>query len=206
MSDSKLIIGGVNVSRETFEKLEGLSALIIKWTKSINLIAPNSVSEIWDRHIVDSAQVFHLAPKTWTQWIDLGSGGGLPALVIAILDDERRPMTLVESDKRKCLFLSTARREFDLNIKVVNDRIEKVDLPQVDMLSARALAPLDVLLGFSEAILHPNGTAMFSKGVRYQEELDHAAQTWHFAVEAHPSQTSSDSRVLQISRIRRRES
>ncbi len=206
MNDENMEVGGVFVSRETLAKLEGLVALITKWTKSINLIAPNSVSDIWDRHIVDSAQVLHLAPETWKSWTDLGSGGGLPALVVAILDPQRRPISLVESDKRKCLFLTTARRELDININVVNERIEKADLPKVDILSARALAPLDELLSFSETTLQPSGTALFSKGARYQEELDRAAQAWHFDVTAHQSQTNPDSRVLEISRIRRRES
>jgi 16S rRNA (guanine527-N7)-methyltransferase len=206
MSSDMMSVGGVYVSRETMDKLEQLCALITKWTKAINLIAPNSVPDLWDRHIVDSAQVFHCAPDDWTCWTDLGSGGGLPALVVAILDQQKRPMTLIESDKRKCLFLTTARRELGLDIKIVNKRITDADVAKADVLSARALAPLNDLLGYAEKFLRREGTAIFPKGARYQEELDQAAQAWHFDVKAHTSQTNPDSRVFELSRIIRRES
>jgi 16S rRNA (guanine527-N7)-methyltransferase len=206
MSSDMMSVGGVDVSRETMDRLEQLCALITKWTKAINLIAPNSVPDLWDRHIVDSAQVFHYAPDDWTCWTDLGSGGGLPALVVAILDQQKRPMTLIESDKRKCLFLTTARRELGLDVNIVNKRIMDADVAKADVLSARALAPLSDLLGYAEKFLRPEGTAIFPKGARYQEELDQAAQAWHFDIKAHTSQTNPDSRVFELSRIIRRES
>lgn len=204
MSSIVTSVGGVDVSRETMEKLEQLSALIIKWTKAINLIAPNSVPNLWDRHIVDSAQVFHCAPDSWTHWVDLGSGGGLPALVVAILDQQNRLITLIESDKRKCLFLTTARRELGLNISIINRRIANADTVPANIISARALAPLNELLGYADHFLGADGIAIFPKGERYQEELDHAAQAWHFDVKAHTSQTNPDSRVLELSGIIRR--
>lgn len=206
MSDKKIWVGGESVSRETLQKLEKLCALITKWTKSINLISPNSVSEIWDRHIVDSAQIYQIAPPNWTSWVDLGSGGGLPGLVIAILDQEKRPITLVESDQRKCLFLNTAKRELDLNLLVVNKRIERVDLDNFDVMSARALAPLHELLSYAVQYLTPEGTAILPKGARFNEELDQARQGWQFDVTLHPSSTNPESRILEASRIHRRES
>ena len=206
MNDGQILVGGTSVSRETFQKLEQLSALIIKWTKSINLISPNSVSDIWDRHIVDSAQIFQIAPSNWTNWVDLGSGGGLPALVIAILDQDRRPITLVESDQRKCLFLNTAKRELDLSLLVVNERIEQTELDNFDVLSARALASLPDLLGYALQYLNPEGTAILPKGARCNEELDQARTDWQFDVTSHPSLTNTESRILEVSRIRRRES
>ena len=206
MSDGKTLVGGESVSRETFEKLEQLCTLISKWTKSINLISPNSVAEIWDRHIVDSAQIYQIAPSNWENWVDLGSGGGLPALVIAILDQEHRPITLVESDQRKCLFLNTAKRELKLNLVVVNQRIETAKLKDFDVMSARALAPLPDLLTHAVQYLTPKGVAILPKGARYKEELDQATQDWQFDVTTHPSLTSTESRILEVSRIRRRES
>lgn len=206
MTDAILNVGGVDVSRETFEKLEYFCALIQKWTKSINLIAPTTVPFIWDRHIVDSAQIFLLAPVGWQVWTDLGSGGGLPAVVVAILDQECRPITLIESDQRKCLFLKTARRELELNIEVVNARIEAANVTKSDVLSARALAPLQALLPFANQHLMPSGTALFAKGARFQEELDDAAEAWQFDLTAHISKTNPDSRILELSRISRRES
>ena len=198
-------VGGIDVSRETIVRLEALGALISKWTQSINLIAKGSVSDIWDRHIEDSAQLFAYAPKDWETWTDIGSGGGLPALVIAVIDPDRRPLTLIESDQRKCLFLNTARRELDLNITVITGRIEAQHIELADIISARALAPLTDLLGFSERLLKPDGTALFPKGEKYQEELDRAAIDWHFDVNTHPSTTHVDAKVLEISRIQHRE-
>ncbi len=206
MNVSRSTDGLRSVSRETLEQLEAFAALLEKWTKSINLIASNTVGEIWERHIADSAQIYGLAPQNWESWVDLGSGGGLPGLVIAILDDQSRPVTLVESDKRKCLFLHTVRRELSLNVVVKNLRIEAADFENMDVVSARALASLPDLLSFASPLLTPNGIALFPKGARYQQELDQAKEAWHFDVEEFQSQTNAESRILRISRIRPRES
>lgn len=195
-----------NVSRETLERLEAFASLLKKWTKSINLIAPNSVDDLWQRHIADSTQVYGLAPPDWSSWADLGSGGGLPGIVIAILDDQSRPVTLIESDKRKCLFLNTVRRELSLSIIVQNARIESMSKKEMDVVSARALAPLSNLLSYASPLLSPKGIALFPKGARFQQELDEAKKHWQFDVEEHQSQTSVDSRILRISRISPRES
>lgn len=205
MNEVPNTIGGVDVSRETIEQLQIFGALIEKWTKRINLIAPNTVPDIWDRHIVDSAQVYQYADPSWAHWVDLGSGGGLPGLVIAILDPSKRPVTLIESDTRKCLFLNTVRRELNLNVTVLNERIDAVSIPPADILSARALAPLQDLLGFTANLLKPSGTALFSKGIKYEEELDAALKNWQFEHIAHASHTNPDARILEISRIHRRE-
>jgi 16S rRNA (guanine527-N7)-methyltransferase len=186
--------------------LEAFATLLEKWTKSINLIAPKTIPYIWDRHILDSAQMFELAPKGWTGWTDLGSGGGLPGVIISILDPENRPVTLVESDQRKCLFLKTVKRELSLNLIVERSRIESVSILPAPILSARALAPLSDLLTFSERVLEQRGIALFAKGENYQTELDHARKSWQFDLLAHPSQTNASARILEISRIRRRES
>lgn len=197
---------GLNVSRETEDKLRTYAALIEKWTKAINLIAPNTVPDLWHRHILDSVQVSNLAPTDWTSWLDLGSGGGLPGLVVAILDTKGRPVTLVESDNRKCLFLNTVRRELSLNVTVLNMRIEDVETSKASIVSARALASLEDLLRMSAPLLDPKGTALFAKGERFKQELDRANEDWHFDVDAVQSQTNHDSRILKISRIRPRES
>lgn len=206
MNGTQDFILGENVSRETLDKLRAFAALLEKWTRSINLISPKTVPQIWERHILDSAQVSSLAPKGWTHWVDLGSGGGLPAVVVAIMDQDSRPITLVESDQRKCLFLNTVRRELSLNLNVVHSRIESATLDPGTILSARALAPLSALLSFSMDILAPDGTALFAKGENYKAELDQARTEWEFDLLTHPSQTNPDARILEISRIRRRES
>jgi len=194
-----------NVSRETISKLRHFEELVLKWTKSINLISPSTTREIWSRHVADSAQVFGHAGECWTTWTDIGSGGGFPGLVIAILDEQNRQVVLVESDQRKCLFLKTVRRELDLSVEIIDQRIESAQMPASDILSARALAPLVDLMPHAERLLKPKGRALFPKGARYQEELDQAALCWHFDVVAHPSQTNLESRILELSGIQRRE-
>lgn len=196
---------GFNVSRETFDTLKQFEQLLLKWTKAINLVAPSSLPDLWTRHIIDSAQIFHLAPKNWNTWVDLGSGGGLPGLVIGILDTERRPISLIESDARKCQFLNTVRREFDLNVVVHHGRIESVKDLSADVLSARALASLPYLLGHAVPLLNENGIALFPKGKRYKDEVDQAMKDWHFDLVEHQSKTDPESRILQISRINHRD-
>jgi len=169
-----------NVSRETLEKLHYFSELILKWTKAINLIAPGTTTNIWDRHINDSAQIYDLASSNWRNWTDIGSGGGLPALVVSILDEQRRPMTLIESDKRKCVFLNAAKRDLNLNVTIINGRIEDQEIAPADVLSARALAPLDQLFHYASELLKPDGSAIFPKGAQFQEDLDQASKNWQF--------------------------
>ncbi|MBT8412208.1 MAG: 16S rRNA (guanine(527)-N(7))-methyltransferase RsmG [Octadecabacter sp.] len=195
----------LDVSRETLEKLEQFAALVLKWTNKINLIGSQSEADIWNRHIVDSVQVYDLAPNDWKTWADLGSGGGFPGIVIAILDPKRRPVTLVESDQRKALFLQTARRQLDLNVTVLNKRIEDVVESSFDIVTARALAPLDTLLGYAQPLLSTGGTALFPKGRRFEDELAAAQINWDFEVDQLPSITSEDSRILRIARIAKRE-
>lgn len=199
------VLKQMNVSRETIEKLKEFGALLEKWTKSINLIASNTVPELWTRHILDSAQLYELAPQGWSSWTDMGSGGGLPALVIAILDTNSRPIILIESDQRKCTFLKTVKRELDLNIEIVAGRIGADPLPPADVLSARALAPLPDLLQYATKLLKPSGTCLFPKGSKHQDEIALAGVKYNFDLKVHPSHTHPDAGVLEISRIATRE-
>ena len=140
--------GALDVSRETFARLETYVGLIQKWNPRINLVSRNSLDDLWIRHIEDSLQVARAIPMP-DRWVDLGSGGGLPGLVAAILAAEESPdtrFTLIESDQRKSVFLRTVARECDLNVQVISDRIEKAKPQKADVLSARALADLTTLL------------------------------------------------------------
>ena len=195
----------LDVSRETLEKLEKFAGLVLKWTNKINLIAANSKEDLWNRHVVDSVQIYDHAPDGWRTWADLGSGGGFPGIVIAILDPEARPVTLIESDQRKALFLQTARRELGLNVTVLSQRIEAVTENDFDVLTARALAPLEALLGYAQPLMSATGVALFPKGRRYEEELVAARANWDFELDQLPSITSDDSRILRIARIAKRE-
>lgn len=195
-----------DVSRETILRLELLEALLLKWNPAINLVSQSTLSEVWTRHFLDSAQLLQIAEPSPQHWADLGSGGGFPGLVIGILTREIFPtmrLTLVESDKRKAAFLVNAVRELDLGAKVASLRIESLDPLQVDHLSARALAPLDVLLGFASRHLLPEGVAIFPKGRSWREEVALARQSWSFDCEQKPSATDPDSVVLKIKGLQR---
>lgn len=195
------MISGVDVSRETLERLGAFEDLVRKWTKKINLIARNDVDHIWDRHIVDSAQVWSSAPDEWNHWVDIGSGGGFPAIILAAIAVEKKPdarFTLIESDQRKATFLRTAIRELNLNAIVLDDRIELAPPQNADVISARALASLTILLGFAERHLAPNGIAVFQKGKSADDEIIGAKHTWAFDYNKVPSITNGDACVISI--------
>lgn len=196
----------VDVSRETFERLEVYVALMMKWNSAINLVSPNTISEIWTRHILDSAQIYGLAPENPNIWCDLGSGGGLPALVVAIMAKDTNPdlsVTCIESDLRKATFLRTVARELALNLSVRSERIEKADPQNADVLSARALASLDALCGFAARHLKPDGVAIFPKGENYRQEIDEALENWSFQLDTYPSKTHPNAVILKIGEISR---
>lgn len=196
---------GVDVSRETMERLEHFGDLTAKWTKKINLIAKSTIPDIWDRHIIDSAQVFQYAdaPK---HWVDIGSGGGFPGIVMAVLAKEHSPetkFTLIESDARKCTFLRTAVRELSLNVYVLTQRIEESLDQAADVVSARALGSLSDLLPMIHQHMMPNGTALLMKGQNYAEEIAATRPNWDFDLIEYPSITNPDSRILSLKRITR---
>lgn len=192
-----------NVSCETEEKLRQLEALVRKWNPAINLVSKSSIDLLWDRHIRDSAQICaHICPTG--HWVDLGSGGGFPGLVIAILAqgaDEDLQLKLVESDQRKATFLRQAARELSLDVTVLTHRIETCPPQSADKVSARALAPLTTLLGFASRHLAPSGTAIFPKGASWQQEVEAARKDWHFDIQVHASATDPEGALLAIKAI-----
>ena len=198
------VVAGVNVSRETIMQLEAFASLTEKWTPRINLIAKGTVNQIWERHIVDSAQLYRLAPTHFSKWVDLGSGGGFPGIVMAVIAKEKQPdaaFVLIESDQRKCAFLRTAARELDLAVTVIADRIEQAPPQAADVVSARALAALPALLPLIARHLNGEGHALVHKGRQAQQEITDAALAWSFALEDHPSITDLEARLLDIQRI-----
>lgn len=201
-----LVVGGVDVSRETFDALKAFETQVRRWNAAINLVSKSSLEDLWDRHIADSAQIFKACPRKAASWVDLGSGGGFPGIVIAILAREAHPelhVTLVEADLRKATFLRQAAQSLGLKVTVHSARIEALLSQNADILSARALASLSDLLGYAEAHLRPGGTAIFPKGARYAEELAQAREAWDFDVEAIPSASDKDAAVLVVRNIHR---
>ncbi|MXQ08250.1 16S rRNA (guanine(527)-N(7))-methyltransferase RsmG [Alphaproteobacteria bacterium GH1-50] len=196
----------VNVSRETLERLDIYESLVQKWTRRINLIAPGTLNALWSRHFLDSAQLLELAPESAETWCDLGSGGGFPGAVIAILSAERAPArstTLIESDQRKATFLRTVSRETGVRFQVLAERIEAAEPQQADIVSARALAPLPELLPLVVRHVSASGRALLLKGAGHAVELSNALERWRFDCETHPSKTDSEAVVLNIGEIER---
>lgn len=195
-----------NVSRETEDRLLVFADLLKKWTQKINLISKGSAEDIWDRHILDSVQVYDFAPPSFSLWLDIGSGGGLPGVVVAALAAQFEPgarIVMIESDQRKATFLRTALRELGLEGEVLASRIDAVASMGADVLSARALAPLDQLLAFADRHLKPGGTALFPKGKTADQEIDDSSTNWLFNIEKHASMTDASARILAIKDIKR---
>ncbi len=195
----------LNVSRETTDKLQAFVALVQKWTAKINLISKSSIDQIWDRHVLDSAQLFNLAPESG-KWVDLGSGGGFPGIVVAILSQDigsDHKFFLVESDQRKAVFLRTAIRELELAATVISDRIEKIDPLCADIISARALTDLGALLGFADRHLSQTGVALFHKGAQWEKEDQSARGMWSYQCEMFKSTSHPEAAILKIKDISR---
>ncbi len=197
----------VGVSRETMDDLTQFVMLLQKWNRAINLVSPNSLPAVWERHIIDSAQLFPFIPPSTRSIADVGTGGGFPGLVLAILsrrDAPERRVTLIESDKRKCAFLLTASSQLELNVKVVAERIEHADPCAADMLTSRALAPLSQLLGYAERHLKSDGTALLLKGRTAEAEVEEALASWSLDLKRRESKTTDDAVILEITNLRSR--
>jgi 16S rRNA (guanine527-N7)-methyltransferase len=189
------------VSRETFDRLQLLHGQLLRWQKTVNLVAPSTLEVAWSRHFVDSAQLYDLAPQQASTWVDFGSGGGFPGLVIAAIGAERNPdltVTLVESDIRKCGFMREAARRMDLNVNILTRRIADIPRKTTDVISARALSNLSNLMDFAEPHLTPSTCLLFPKGTTYQTELDAISEDWQTIAEVIPSLTDADAVVLRF--------
>lgn len=189
-----------DVSRETSQRLIVFAELLQRWNQRINLVSPHDLPHLWDRHIADSLQLLEELPPG-APFVDLGSGGGFPGLVLAIANDS--PVTLVEADQRKASFLREAARATGTTANVIVKRIEQADLPPTRYLTARALAPLPRLLDWSARFLAADGVCLFLKGRGAEDELTAAATEWHMAVSRRRSRTDPDGVILRLSEIRR---
>lgn len=183
-------------------RLAAYRDLLLRWNTTINLVSARTAADIDRRHVADSLQLVPLLPEEGSIG-DLGSGGGLPGLVIAAALPQRE-VHLVESDRRKAAFLVEAAAAMGLTrVRVHPQRIEQARLPPLTAVTARALAPLDLLLSFAAPLLAPGGIALFPKGRAAEEELTSAAAHWHFTVERFKSRTDPEATILRLSEIRR---
>ena len=184
--------------------LEAFAALLRKWNAVQNLVSRETIGELWTRHIEDSLQLLPLFRPNDLDVIDLGSGGGLPAIPLAIASrgTERR-FTLVEPIAKKAAFLRTAARELHLPVRVESVRAEQIDSRETfDVITSRALAALPELLGLAGRLLRPEGHMLLHKGQTYREETSRAAAHFDFDVVVHPSETDAAGVILEISNLR----
>jgi 16S rRNA (guanine527-N7)-methyltransferase len=189
-----------DVSRET-AALASYAAMLRKWNPAINLVSPTTLDEIESRHIADSRALIDIAADARGSWVDLGSGGGFPGLVVAICRPDLK-VTLIESDQRKASFLRSVIRETLLqNAAVIAKRIEAVDRLDAANVSARALASLPQLMAYVERHLNMGGKAWLMKGRNWQTEVAEARRDWSFDLKAHPSSTDPDAAILEITGI-----
>lgn len=193
----------LSVSRETEQRLQRIQSLLEKWNPAINLVSKATIPSAWQRHILDSAQLY--AEMDFDHWADLGSGGGFPGLVIAALAAEKNPsgtIVLVEVDKRKATFLREAVRMLGLRAEVIAERIENLAPLNVDVLSARALAPLPLLCEYALRHLDPGGTALFLKGAGWRDEVSESQRLWAFDYDVVPSETDPSAVILKVKAIK----
>ena len=207
-ADRALVLGTAAVSRETAARLDDFLELLLKWQQTTNLVAPSTLDRIWSRHVLDSLQLLALAPQALS-WVDLGSGGGFPGLVIACALAERRgaKIHLVESNRKKAAFLREAARQLGLPALVHAERIEDFGPgfeEPVDTVTARALAPLSELLTLAEPLMKTGVVGLFPKGQDVETELTEAAKYWNIETELVPSRTSTQGRVVVVRNARRR--
>lgn len=192
------------VSRETYLRLERFGEAFQHWNSRINLASASTLPQLWDRHILDSAQLYPLAPHA-RHWVDIGSGGGFPGAVIAILLSER-PEThidLVESNRKKAAFLATALGAATAPARVHALRIEDstLKIPSADIVTARALAPLPALLELAAPWLQAGARGLFHKGREFEAEIEESRSTWRYDLVTHKSKTSRDGAILEISNL-----
>ncbi|MBA2126141.1 16S rRNA (guanine(527)-N(7))-methyltransferase RsmG [Hyphomicrobium methylovorum] len=196
------------ISRETRDRLVVYAELLGRWQKAINLVAPKTLGDLWQRHMADSAQLWRFRPPESHLWLDLGSGAGFPGLVLAILGAETGETrhTLVESDNRKAAFLREAARVTGIAVDILCMRSEnsetRAKVGAVDCVTARALAPLPRLVELAAPYYGPSTLGLFLKGREVAAEIDEAAQTWHFAYELQPSLTDESGRVLLLKALK----
>lgn len=200
-TDQLSSITGSSVDAATLARLETFTRLVERWNSKINLIAPGTLASIWPRHVADSAQIFPLLPSAAASLVDLGSGGGFPGVVLStLLEGAGRPTTvhLIESDKRKSVFLSSVLRDLGLSAIVHAARAEHVEPLQADVVTARALAPLDRLAPLAARHLAPGGVGIFPKGENYHGEIESLGAE-HRVLGVFPSRTNLQSAIIMIS-------
>ena len=195
-----------NVSRETYEKLQKFIALLIEWNEKMNLVSKNSLADVWIRHVLDSAQLVDYIPVNAKQIVDIGSGSGFPGIVLAVMLQDIKPqsnITLVESISKKSVYLNDVKQKLGLNsVCVVNDRVENAVFKSIDLITARAVASMDVLCGYAKKIGDKNTEMLLLKGKSFSEEDELARRHWQYETDIFENKYSNDGVVVKVKNIR----
>jgi 16S rRNA (guanine527-N7)-methyltransferase len=189
------------VSRETMARLEAYAELLKRWSGRINLVSRNTLGDLWRRHFFDSAQLLPFIPEKTRSLVDLGSGAGFPGLVLAILGVPG--VALIESDKRKAVFLREAARIANTPVKIVDSRIETAKPHPADVVTARACAPLDKLLPLAQRFIGPNTVCLFLKSEHVAAELTAARREWKITAAQLPSRADPRGVILKLEQVAR---
>ena len=196
------------VSRETEERLDRYVALLLEWQAKTNLVAPSTLPMLWTRHISDSLQLLSLAPSAKI-WIDLGSGGGFPGIVLAcaLAETAGGHIHLIERNAKKAAFLREALRVTSapgtVHLADIGDIVDRITGP-IDCVTARALAPLHQLIGFAEPLVGKGAKALFLKGQDVEAELTEATKYWNIKPQLHSSRTGGHGWIVELDHIERR--
>ena len=189
-----------DLDAEVMAQLQTYAELLVKWQKKINLVGPDTIPDLWQRHMLDSAQLAPLIPDG-KKVVDFGSGAGFPALVLSCINPSL-DIHLIESDQRKCAFMREVKRAAGLSVTIHTERIEKVESLEADVVTSRALASLGKLLDFAQMHSLSTGIYLFLKGKRWQDELTEAQKDWNMQVQRHPSRSDPAGMILEISDCR----
>ena len=185
-----------DVSRETSERLERYADLLLKWNTRVNLVGQSTLVDLWRRHMLDSAQLFPHLPVSTGRLVDLGSGAGFPGLVLAIMGVP--DVHLIEANTRKCVFLREAARVTETSVTIHNARIESCTSLKTDIVTARALAPLSILLEYAKPYLTSKSLCFFLKGVGIEKELTETRKLWNIKENIHPSLTNPEGVIVRL--------
>ena len=194
----------IGVSRETMEHLRAYAEMVEQWSARHNLVSRASLAGLWRRHFLDSAQLLPLIPDEARSLVDLGSGAGFPGLVLAeLLRDRAFRVVLYEATRKKCQFLAAAAERLGLDIEIRNDRIEDAEREPFDVVTARACAPLPILVGYAHRFWSPQTVALFLKGQNVGAELTEANKSWSMSTQRHPSRSDPSGVILAIRELHR---
>lgn len=192
------------VSHETIGQLKTYLSLLQDWQAKFNLVSKSSLDDAWNRHFLDSMQLYKYIPQSAQTLADFGSGAGFPGMVLAIIAKENTPylkVTLIESIKKKTLYLNEVAKATSTPVEIINDRIENLTNIHFDVITSRAMTALNDLLGYAAPFCRKNTVCIFPKGKNYASELAEAHKNWHFKCHIEPNEMSEEGRILIITDI-----